>query len=220
MSIRSKLGYNTNMILTLVYLLVAMLLAIVLHEFSHAWAGHMLGDRTAHDHGRLSLNPLVHIDPLTTILLPIMLILAHSPVLFGAARPVPFNPLGVRYGKWGVVIVALAGPLTNILLAIFFALWLQTGLVPSYGFELFIRIITTNVAFGLFNLIPFPPLDGSRLLYAVVPMPVREVMDRIERAGIAAVFVLLFLLGPIFLPYLNLATGYIVQVLVPGLTSL
>ncbi len=209
-----------SMILGFVYIFVALLLAIVLHEFAHALVGHWLGDGTAQAHGRLTLNPLAHIDPLTTVLMPLLLIIAHSPVVFGAAKPVPFNPWAVRYGKWGVVMVSLAGPATNFLIAAFFALWLRVGLVAPAGYELFIRIIITNVGFGFFNLIPFPPLDGSRLLYAVAPHGLRDVMDRIEKAGLAAVFVFLFILGPFVLPYLNVLIGSVVQFLIPGLTSL
>src|SRR3954463_12463752 len=101
--------------------LIALVLALTLHEFAHALMSHYLGDTTAKDRGRLTLNPLAHIDPFATLALPLILILLHSPVVFGAAKPVPFNPWAVRWGRWGAALVALAGPLTNLLLACFFA---------------------------------------------------------------------------------------------------
>ncbi len=201
-------------------LIVSLLLAIVLHEFAHAWVGNYLGDDTAAQAGRLSLNPMAHIDPFMTLLLPLLLILAHSPVIFGAARPVPFNPWAVRGGKWGAVMVALAGPATNFLIAIFFALWLRVVPSGETAKTIFITIITTNVAFGVFNMIPFPPLDGSRLLYALVPHSIRDVMDRIERSGLIGIGILLFVAFPLISPLLAWLVGHILQVLVPGLTGL
>src|SRR5687768_8249969 len=103
-------------ILTLVATLVGLILGLALHEFAHAWVGHYLGDTTAKDQGRLTLNPLAHIDVFTTLLLPILLIIAHLPV-FAAAKPVPFNPWALRGGRWGAAAVAVAGPVTNLMIA-------------------------------------------------------------------------------------------------------
>lgn len=206
--------------MSLIYLLVALVLSITLHEFMHAWVSNYLGDQTAKHQGRLTLNPGAHIDPFMTLILPVALILAHSPVVFGAARPVPFNPWAVRFGKWGAALVAVAGPLTNLALAIFFALWLRVFNLPSWAVEFLVRIIEVNVAFFIFNLIPFPPLDGSRVLYAAAPLAVRQVMDRIERAGILVVIIMLFFLFPIILPFIAAASKYILDLLVPGLTGL
>lgn len=206
--------------MSLVFLLIALVLSITLHEFAHAYVSNYLGDQTARNQGRLTLNPLAHIDPFMTVLLPVVLILAHSPVVFGAARPVPFNPWAVRYGKWGAALVALAGPATNLLLAIFFALWLRFVNLPPMAVNLFVDLISVNVAFCIFNLIPFPPLDGSRVLYAVAPLGLRSVMDRIERTGIIAFVVLLFIAFPLISPLIAKVTGEIMQLLVPGLTGL
>lgn len=206
--------------MSFVYILIALVLSLVLHEFMHAYVSNLLGDQTAQRQGRLTLNPAAHIDPFMTLLLPAVLILAHSPVIFGAARPVPFNPWAVRWGKWGAALVAVAGPLTNLFLAIFFALWLRFVHLPSWSLDLFIDLITINIAFFVFNMIPFPPLDGSRVLYAVAPLGLRQVMDRIERSGIWVFAILLFLLFPLIGPFVAAISKDILQVLVPGLTGL
>jgi Zn-dependent protease len=204
----------------LIFLLIALVLSLTLHEFAHALMGHYLGDDTAQRQGRLTLNPAAHIDPMMTLLLPLLLIVAHSPVVFGAAKPVPFNPWAVRYGKWGAALVALAGPATNLLLAIFFAGCLRFIPLPASSYQLFVDIIQVNTAFFVFNLIPFPPLDGSRVLYAVAPPALRDVMDRIERAGIVVIFLILFLAFPVISPIIASIVQKIIQILVPGITSL
>ena len=206
--------------MSLVYIIIALVLSITLHEFMHAWVSNYLGDQTAKQRGRLTLNPLAHIDPLMTLLLPAALILAHSPVIFGAARPVPFNPWAVRFGKWGSALVAVAGPLTNLALAVFFALWLRIFSPGGWAVEFFVTIIVVNVSFFIFNLIPFPPLDGSRVLYAAAPLGLRQVMDKIERSGILIFALLLFVLFPLIGPFVAKLASYILQLLVPGLTGL
>ena len=203
----------------LLFLIIALVLALTLHEFAHALASDMLGDRTARQEGRLSINPAVHIDPFMTLLLPIMLIIFQAPVIFGAAKPVPFNPWAVRYGKWGAAIVAAAGPAMNLFLAVLFAMWLRFVPISPDIIPLFVSIITVNIAFMVFNLIPIPPLDGSRIAYAAIP-PIRDTFDKLERNGLIIVFAILLLAGPIFLPFIGAAVSAIVNILVPGITSL
>ncbi|MDB5178997.1 MAG: zinc metalloprotease ywhC [Patescibacteria group bacterium] len=196
--------------------LVALIFGLTLHEFAHALMGHHLGDTTAKEHGRLTLNPLAHIDPIATLLLPLLLIFAHSPVVFAAAKPVPFNPWALRGGRWGAAAVAAAGPGTNFLIAGFFALWAHIVPYNPTAALFYGAIIVVNVGLGVFNLIPFPPLDGSRVLYAVAPESVRDVMDRIERAGFV-VLLLVMLLGYQFIaPVVAKITIAIVQLLVPS----
>jgi Zn-dependent protease len=206
--------------MSLIFIIVALILSLTLHEFAHALVGHWLGDDTAEREGRLTLNPLAHIDPFTTLILPVMLILVQSPVVFGAARPVPFNPWAVRYGKWGAALIAVAGPLTNFLIALVLAFWLRFLPISSQlGIEFLVSTITINIAFGVFNLIPFPPLDGSRVLYAAAP-PLRPLMDRIEEMGMVGLFLLLILGLSIISPMIQVISHGILNVLVPGMTQL
>ncbi len=205
--------------LLIIRLIFIYVVAITIHEYSHALVGHKLGDPTAQREGRLTLNPAAHIDPVTTLALPILLILAGSPVIFGAARPVPFNPYLVRYAEKGAALIALAGPMSNFVLAAMTALIVR--LVPSLalaGGSLLILLIQVNVALGLFNLIPIPPLDGSRVVYAFVPSSIREAMERFERLGPIAILVIFLVAFPFIAPYLGGVTRAITGFLlgVPG----
>ncbi len=168
--------------------LVSIVISMTLHEAMHAFTGLWLGDDTAHREGRITLNPLKHIDPFTTVLLPIILIVAGLPPFF-AAKPVPFNPNRVRYEEFGAALVGISGPLTNILLAFAGAgvLHLFQGNLGVEGITFVSIFIMINVAFFVFNMIPFPPLDGSRLLYAFAPDGLRRGMERIESLGFSAI---------------------------------
>jgi Zn-dependent protease len=175
-------------ITTLAIVFGSILLSMTLHEAMHAFVGHWLGDDTAKHEGRLTLNPLAHIDLFTTILMPLFLVMLGAPP-FGAAKPVPFNPYRIKWGEWGAALVGAAGPLTNLLLAL-----LAGGILRIFGHdmaEFWVVTIATftlvNLSFFVFNMIPFPPLDGSRVLYAVAPDPVRRVMEQIESMGFAAI---------------------------------
>lgn len=179
--------------------LVVILLSMTLHEAMHAFMGYFLGDSTAKDEGRLTLNPLKHIDPVMTIALPVFLAIMGGPI-FGGAKPVPFNPHRVRYGEWGAAMVALAGPLTNLLIAfLVFGVGVVTGVISSEGVvaglagTVVITAIQINLGFFIFNILPIPPLDGSRVLYALAPERVRQVMEQIERYGIFLVFAIVML---------------------------
>lgn len=195
--------------------LIALILGLTLHEFAHAWTGHYLGDTTAKDQGRLTLNPIAHIDPIATLALPLILILAHSPVVFAAAKPVPFNPWAVRGGRWGAALVGAAGPLTNLLIAMFFALWYRFLPYNPTSALFFQAFIVVNVGLFVFNMIPFPPLDGSRVLYAVAPEGLRDVMDRIERAGFVVLLAVMLLGYQFIAPIVGKAILAIVSILVP-----
>ncbi len=173
----------------LIYVVVSIVLALSIHEAMHAFTAHWLGDTTAQEEGRLSLNPLRHVDPFTTVVLPIVtLILFHVPIL--AAKPVPFNPDRVKFEEFGSALVAAAGPLTNLALAIITALFLN--LVPAGGalIDFMVTFIELNVVLFIFNILPIPPLDGSRVLYAFAPEPLQALMRQIEPFGLFIVFAL------------------------------
>jgi Zn-dependent protease len=187
----------------LAIVLVSIFVALSIHEAMHGFVAHWLGDTTAKEEGRLTLNPLAHVDLFTTILLPLVLILSHLPPIF-AAKPVPFNPSRLKYDEFGAALVGVAGPLTNlglaILAALVFRIW---GNDFSSGINNVIIIFTSvNIGFFIFNMIPFPPLDGSRVLYAFAPEWLQEIMQQIEQMGFLVVllfifFAFQFLSGPI-----------------------
>jgi Zn-dependent protease len=218
-SCRIMVGMNFDPV-GLVFIIFALGMAMTLHEFAHAWMSNALGDRTARNEGRLSLNPLVHIDPFLTVLLPAILIIAGLPVI-AAARPVPFNPWAVRWGRWGAALVAAAGPLMNFLLAIIFSIVIMFAysLLPLIILQLFVLIIQINISLAIFNLIPIPPLDGSRIVYAAIP-PIRPLFDRLEHNGIMIIFILFLVGAPVISPILRGITGAIIQILIPGITGL
>ncbi len=155
----------------------------------HAYAGHLLGDSTAKYEGRLSLNPLNHIDPLMTVVLPVLtLILFGFPIL--AAKPVPFNPDRLKFDEFGAAILAAAGPLSNLVLAFISALILRNVSLGSFMVNALSTFTYLNVALFVFNLVPIPPLDGSRILYAFAPEALQQILREIEPFGLIIVFAL------------------------------
>jgi Zn-dependent protease len=187
----------------LVAILVSIVISIGIHEAMHGYVAHWLGDDTAYDAGRLTLNPLKHIDGLTTVLLPMVLIVSGLPPFF-AAKPVPFNPDRVKWDEYGAALIGISGPLTNLVLAGLGAVAFHFCNVntPPDIYNSIVIFVEVNVAFFVFNMIPFPPLDGSRLLYAFAPEPLQEVMRQIEGLGFVAILVFIliifqFVSGPI-----------------------
>ena len=192
---------NTNLG-QIIIVLAIVVGSVILHELSHGLVAYWLGDSTAKDAGRLTLNPIKHIDPYMSILVPVILYTLGAPV-FGGAKPVPVNYRSLKWREWGMALVALAGPLTNFLLALItFLIGHFTGILYNGENELlafiFAEIIFINLGFMLFNLIPIPPLDGSRALYAISPDAVRTVLGQIERYGIIIVYALIILFGEVF----------------------
>lgn len=180
----------------IVIVIIVILLSMTLHEAMHGFVSYWLGDDTAKLQGRLTLNPIKHIDPFLTIILPIMLALSGMPI-FGGAKPVPFNPNNVRWGEWGAALVAIAGPLTNFAIAfVSFGVWVLFG-TPTSGFlyQIIHTTVLVNLGFFIFNLIPITPLDGSRVLYALAPDFVKRGMEAMERFGIIVVFAIVLLAG-------------------------
>ena len=159
-----------------------LLVSMTIHEAMHAFVGLKLGDDTAAEQGRVSLNPLQHIDPFMTVILPaITLILFQAPIL--AAKPVPFNPDRVKYDEFGAAMIAAAGPLSNLGLAIIGAVFAQIVMPTGVLGDITSIFVFLNVSLFVFNLIPIPPLDGSRVLYAFAPEPLQRFMAQIEPYG-------------------------------------
>lgn len=205
-------------ILTVVVVLVVILISMTLHEAMHAFVSYWLGDDTAKKEGRLTLNPLKHIDPFLTIILPVVLALLGGPI-FGGAKPVPFRPDQVKGGDWGAALVALGGPLTNLFIAfIAFGIAVLTGLVTPAGFVatlpgmIAMITISVNLGFFVFNMIPFPPLDGSRVLYALAPEFIRSAMRFVEQFGIFFVFALVLLASSALGTYMGAAVQFILDI--------
>ncbi len=168
------------------------LFAIIIHEVAHGWVANKLGDSTARYSGRLTLNPLAHIDPFGTILLPILLWRLNSPVIFGWAKPVPINFWNLRHPKRDIILVGLAGPLANFLAAVFLSLFLKLSLSPAI-YTVINSAILLNLVLGVFNLIPIPPLDGSRVIVGLLPDKFAYIYSRLEIYGFVIIFLLLYL---------------------------
>ncbi|MCY3804434.1 MAG: site-2 protease family protein [Candidatus Saccharibacteria bacterium] len=187
---------DIDLVTGVIFVVISIGVAITLHELMHALVSYWLGDDTAKEQGRITLNPLAHIDPVMTLLLPLVLFIFHLPMI-GAAKPVPFNMGRLRYREYGVAIVALAGPLTNLALAIL-ATVIYNFFLKGAGFhpnlEYFVIIFATfNAIFFAFNIIPIPPLDGSRVFYALSPEFIKSLMNLIERFGFIIVIALVLL---------------------------
>jgi len=184
-----------DFILSIAIVLGVILLSMTLHEAMHGFIAYWLGDDTAKREGRLTLNPIKHLDPFLSVILPLGLFLIGAPV-FGGAKPVPFNPDRVRGEEWGSALVAIAGPLTNLLIAfVTFGLWAVVGTPPTteLGGQILITAFTVNLGFFIFNSIPIPPLDGSRVIYALAPEFIRTGMRFIEQYGLIFIFAIVIL---------------------------
>lgn len=182
--------------------IITLLISLGVHEAMHAFVAHRLGDNTAADEGRLTLNPLKHIDVLTTILLPVALLIVGLPPIL-IAKPVPFDPSQVRFGEYGSALVALAGPFSNLGLAALAAVVYHAGILDPSMYHALGVFMSVNIMLFIFNMLPIPPLDGSRLFYAFAPEPVQKVMYRIEMMGFIPLIVVLLLLSPILSPILT-----------------
>lgn len=187
------------------------LVSMTIHEAMHAFTSYWLGDDTAKLQGRLTLNPIKHIDPFLTIILPVLLAISGGPI-FGGAKPVAFNPNRVRHDEWGVAMVAVAGPLINLILAFLtFGLFVLVGDSNADLARVLSVATTVNLGFFVFNMLPIPPLDGSRLLYALAPDFVRRGMMMIEQFGIIVIFALVLIASPLLSRFMLASVEAILQ---------
>jgi Zn-dependent protease len=175
----------------------------ILHEYAHGWMADRLGDPTARYAGRLTLNPKSHIDPFGTILLPLML--SFTGFLFAYAKPVPYNPYNLKDQKWGPVWVGLAGPAANFLLAIAFGLLIQV-LGPTQLSSFLAIIVYGNVLLGVFNLVPIPPLDGSKVLMAVLPDSLWQLKQALQQYGFVLLIAFIVFGGHLISPIITKLT--------------
>ncbi|OGZ78296.1 MAG: hypothetical protein A2528_02765 [Candidatus Staskawiczbacteria bacterium RIFOXYD2_FULL_37_9] len=182
-----------------IFSLVILLFSVIIHELSHGYVAYSLGDPTAKYEGRLTLNPIKHLDPFGSVILPLLLFVAGSPFLFGWAKPVPVNPYNFSDKKYGEIKVSVAGPASNFALAIFFGLLLR--FVPNeiifanQGIAIALSyIVAINIWLAVFNLIPIPPLDGSWILFSFLPASMQNVKNFLRQYGIV-ILVLLILFG-------------------------
>lgn len=193
-----------------IFVITILIFSIILHEVAHGYAANALGDPTARLEGRLTLNPIPHIDPFGSVILPAILVLTGANILIGWAKPVPYNPYNLRGGKWAESFVAAAGPLTNIALAIFFGLLVRAAPLVSLSEAaqgLLLSGVYLNILLAIFNLVPLPPLDGSKVIEPLLPYPLsryyRSARRFMEGQGIFISFFLIYFLIWIFWPYFS-----------------
>tara|TARA_B100000508_G_scaffold60333_1_gene47398 strand:- start:415551 stop:416195 length:645 start_codon:yes stop_codon:yes gene_type:complete len=192
----------------ILFTVILLIVSIILHEVAHGYAAYALGDPTAKNAGRLTLNPLPHIDFVGSVLIPAFLVITSAGFLFGWAKPVPYNPLNLRNQRFGEAIVAIAGPATNIFIALIFSLVIRFGAgLPDTFIALSALVVLINLFLGLFNLIPLPPLDGYTVLRSLLPyrfaMGFQNFERKIQSLGIISLFLFIFIFitvlsGPFF----------------------
>lgn len=182
----------------------------IIHEYAHGWMAERLGDPTARYAGRLTVNPLAHIDLWGTIILPLMLFFGTGGrFMFAYAKPVPYNPYNLKNQRWGPVLVSIAGPLSNFLLALCFALVLR--IFPSSTLTFFLQIVVyANILLMVFNLVPIPPLDGSKLLFAIIPDSMRPLRIALERYGFVILIFFVLFLFDLISPIINVLFSFLV----------
>ena len=183
-----------------IFIIAILILSVIIHEVAHGAVANYLGDPTAKYAGRLTLNPIKHIDPVGSILIPLFLILMNSGVIFGWAKPVPVNPYNFKDQKYGSAKVSFAGPLSNFLLALIFGLIIRFLPLSSNMVFIFGFIVYINLVLCFFNLIPIPPLDGSHILFTFLPYSMEHIKVFLSQYGFfILLFLIFFFLTPLFI---------------------
>jgi len=194
----------------LIFGIIVLVLSIVLHEVSHGYAADRLGDPTARLAGRLTLNPIKHLDLFGSLIFPAMTYLMGG-FIFGWAKPVPYNPYNLRDQKWGEAKVAFAGPASNLLIALVFGIIIRLGILSSALTSLIVLIVFINILLAIFNLIPIPPLDGSKILFSLLPYKYSNFRSILERYSLFLLLFFIFflwkLIFPIVIVLFHLITG-------------
>ncbi|MFZ2969631.1 MAG: site-2 protease family protein [Minisyncoccia bacterium] len=187
---------------------IILIFSIVIHEFSHGWMADYLGDPTAKYMGRLTLNPIPHIDPVGSVLLPLILLASNAGFIIGWAKPVPYNPYNLRDQKNGPAFVGAAGPLSNLLIALIFGIIIRIAV--SQGMDLNSSVITMfsiivyyNVLLAVFNLVPIPPLDGSKVIFYFLPYSMHYLKESLERNGMILLLIFIFFGFDLIIPIID-----------------
>lgn len=185
-----------------IFSIIILIFSVVIHEVSHGYAAYLQGDNTARFQGRLTLNPFKHLEWFGSFILPVMSYFLGG-FIIGWAKPVPFNPYNLRNQRWGEAIVAVAGPLSNICIALFFGLLIRFGVLAQFG-PAFVYIASTivfiNLILATFNLIPVPPLDGSKILFSILLYSMHDFRNTMERNGLFILIFFIFFLWQFVLP--------------------
>jgi Zn-dependent protease len=188
--------------ITFLFSIAILIMSVVIHEVSHGIAALSQGDVTAKYEGRLTLNPLAHIDPVGSILVPLFCALLPGNLMFGWAKPVPVNPYNFKNLRWGEAIVAFAGPFSNICIALLAGLSLRLWItiMPLATAKILVVVVLTNIVLALFNLVPVPPLDGSKILFALLPRKMAQIRNSFEKYGFVLTLIFIFFLWQFFTP--------------------
>ena len=198
-----------------IFSIVILILSIALHEASHGYAANRLGDPTARLAGRLTLNPLKHLDLFGSVIIPFLTFITGG-FIFGWAKPVPYNPYNLTDQRWGEAKVAFAGPASNLLLALIFGLAIRSGLVSTALLTPVSLIVFVNILLAIFNLIPIPPLDGSKILFSLLPLKYLSFRVFLERYSLILIIILIFFLWRLLFPIISfiffLVTGIPLQI--------
>lgn len=195
--------------LDFIFQIAILVMSVVIHEVSHGFMAYALGDSTAKYAGRLTLNPIPHIDPFGSIILPFVLSLLPGGIVFGWAKPVPYNPYNLSNQKWGPGLVAAVGPFANLLVALFFGLIIRFGgllpfTIPVAFFEITTLVVILNIVLAVFNLVPIPPLDGSRVLFTLLPYHMDYVRQFLEQYGFVLLLVFIFFFSSVIFPIVDI----------------
>jgi len=200
--------------ISFIFQILILIFSVVVHEVSHGYAALMQGDVTAKYAGRLTLNPIKHLDPVGSVILPFLLSLIPGGLMFGWAKPVPYNPYNLRNKRWGEVIVAVAGPASNLVIAAVFGLLIRYSQYLNLGksfVELSVIVVLTNIVLAIFNLMPIPPLDGSKILFGLFPKQTLKLQQFFSKYSLIFLLIFIFFvweyMTPIIIFVARLFTG-------------